>query len=114
MTGAALSFGRLRNDRRHAEGSSGLAGPRNSCATSTPQFAIQELRVSVTDSGPPPLDIFAPELVTDPDVYRRWIITLPGRYPFVVIVVPAANAAQMTAMYPTAMRVHPEPEGTDE
>jgi hypothetical protein len=57
------------------------------------------------------LDIFAAELTADPEVYRRWVVTLPGREPFAVIVVPAANAAQLRLVYPAATGLHAIPEG---
>ena len=81
--------------------------PRNSSATTTPLIGVQELRVAEPDSGAQPLDIFAPELTADPDVCQRWIVTIPGRDPFGVIVFPDANLAQMRAQYPTAMVIRP-------
>lgn len=86
---------------------------RNSSATAAPQIQAQELRAATADSGTQPLDIFAPEFTADPDVHKRWVVTIPGRDPFGVIVFPDANLAQMRAQYPTAVSIHPDPDEHD-
>ena len=64
-------------------------------------------------AGAQPLDIFAPELAADPDVHQRWVVTIPGRDPFGVIVFPDANLAQMRAQYSTATSIHPAADEQD-
>ena len=83
---------------------------RNSSATTTPLIGVQELRVADPDSGAQLLDIFAPEFTADPDVCQRWVVTIPGRDPFGVIVFPDASPAQMRARYPTATSIIPATE----
>jgi hypothetical protein len=66
--------------------------------------------LSAAANDPADLDIFAPELTADPDVYQRWVVTIPGRDPFGVIVFPDAILAQMRAQYPTATSIIPATE----
>lgn len=60
------------------------------------------------DSALQPPDVFAPEVTADPEVYQRWVVTIPGRDPFAVIVLPDANLAQMRALYSTAVSIIPD------
>lgn len=64
--------------------------------------------LSAAANDPADIDIFAPELTADPDVHQRWVITIPGRDPFAVIVLPKANLAQMRAQYSTAIAIIPD------
>jgi hypothetical protein len=72
---------------------------------------VEVLSAAANDPGD--LDIFAPELAADPHVHQRWVVTIPGRDPFGVIVFPDANQAQMRAQYSTATSIRPAAEEQD-
>jgi hypothetical protein len=84
---------------------------RNRSATTASRSEGEKLRVSAPTHDAQVLDIFTPELTADPDVYRQWVITIPGRDTFAVIVVPDANIGQMQAVYPQATSIIPDTEG---
>lgn len=82
---------------------------RNSSATTIPLIGVQELRVAEPDSGAQLLDTAAREPPADPDVHQRWLVAIPGRPPFGVIVPQGATLSEMEGRYPTARSIMAEP-----